>query len=336
MATSFSYATSNLTETLLLHNLPDFGENGDGIINSNLLTAFLNAKGSKKVVPGGLEFWNPIRVNENTNAKWQGKDDEFSVNSQDPSNRLRFPIQVFTDTVILNNLDVAMNKGRAAIKNFVQEQKEQAQDTIENSFNGAWWNETPADTEPVSVPQIISTTPTTGTIGGLQRSSSKALQNLLFSTAIADIGSEAGIAKLIELNARARIRKQKPDLIVMAENLWAGLAGFLATQRRFKTDDAMAKIGFDMLQLTAGTLIGSEELDEDILGDHSTINPSRVYGINTKHMIIKVLADGNSKWGDKFERIGKSMNKMLPFEWYGNLTTNLPRAHWLASDVSVT
>ena len=57
MATNVSYASSDsILESLILHILPDFGEHGDGILNSNMLTAALNMKGAKEVVDGGAEF----------------------------------------------------------------------------------------------------------------------------------------------------------------------------------------------------------------------------------------------------------------------------------------
>ena len=73
-ATNISYASgdTNLT-SLILHILPDFGAHGDGIVNSNLLTAMLKSKGAVDNVEGGLEFWYGILKSENTNAKWQGK-----------------------------------------------------------------------------------------------------------------------------------------------------------------------------------------------------------------------------------------------------------------------
>ena len=80
MATNVSYASGDLNlETLLLHSLPYFGEPGNGILNSNLLSAALKAKGSYEEVEGGLEFWYGLTKSENTNAKWQGKNDDMSV-----------------------------------------------------------------------------------------------------------------------------------------------------------------------------------------------------------------------------------------------------------------
>ena len=58
MATNISYASGDVNlESLILHILPDYGPHGDGILNSNLLTAALKLKGAYERVEGGLEFW---------------------------------------------------------------------------------------------------------------------------------------------------------------------------------------------------------------------------------------------------------------------------------------
>ena len=210
--TNVAYAGSDANlESLILHILPDFGEHGDGIVNSNLLTAALKQKGSVQNITGGLEFWYGIMKNESSNAQWQGKNDDMSANSQDPDARLRWEPMIYTNAVVLNQLDKAKNRGRAAIKNYLMTLREQAIITNENQFNSAWWKTTPGTNEPSSIPSLISATPTTGTIGGLNRSGNAYLQNGAYTTAITDIGSEAGIAKMIELKIKYAVGRSQAD-----------------------------------------------------------------------------------------------------------------------------
>jgi len=47
------------------------------------------------------------------------------------------------------------------------------------------------------------------------------------------------------------------------------------------------------------------------------------------------LKDGNFIWNpDGFERVGKSLNRALYFWVFCNLTTNLPKSHFVMSNVS--
>lgn len=343
MAQNVSYANNDtLLESLVLHTLPDFGPHGDGVINTNFLFSALKMKDAKEgsskrfqIIEGGLEFWNGIMKAENSNFKWQGHTSDMTANLQDPSQRLRFPIQTFTGSVVMNKLHEAQNKGKAMMKEFARTLREQAETTIPNQFNSAFWADTPGTNEPESLPSLITTTPTTGTIGGLSRSGDESLQNISYGTAVADIGSEAGITDLTQQKLRAAIGSggaDAPDLAIMGDANFAGLSGFLATLNRYRPDDDMAKLDFDTIKL--GNMIISFE-NTRVTGSANTINANRVYMINSNYMKFKVLRDGNFMWNpDGFERVGQSLNKALYFWVFCNLTTNNPRAHVVMTNVS--
>lgn len=344
-AQNVSYANNDsILESLVLHTLPDFGPHGDGIVNTNFLFSALKMKDSKEgsskrfqVIDGGLEFWNGILKAENTNFKWQGHTADMTANLQDPTDRFRFPIQTFTGSVVINKLHEAQNKGKAMVKNFARTLREQAESTIPNQFNSAFWNTSPGSAEPESLPTIISATPTTGTIGGITRSGNPYAQNIAFTTAVSDIGSEAGIAALNRQKMRAAIGsggRDAPDLGIMGDELYAGLLGFLATQNRYRPDDDMAKLDFDTIKI-GNTILSFE--NTNVQGSANTINSSYVYLINSNYLKFKVLRDGNFIWNPEgFERVGMTLNRALYFWVFCNLTTNNPRAQVVMTNVSTT
>ncbi len=336
--TNVAYASSDdILESLVLHTIPDFGKHGDGIINQNLLLAYLKSKGTSKsfkVKDGGLEIWKGVRTRQSTNFKWQGKSDTMTTNEQDPDQRMRFDWKTFTGSVILNALDKARNKGRAAIKDFALELREQAEDTILNQFNSSFWKSSPGSDEPQSVPALVSATPTAGTVGGQTRSTSKAFQNGAVTTTITDIGSESGIKAMKQAQIRQTIRaNDSVDLIIMDESNYSGLVGFLSTQNRFQPNDKLAQLGIKTIMLDS-TTIGFENrnLTDDT---DNTITDGYVYGLNSNHLTFEVLKDGNFMWNpDGFERVGATLNKALYFWVFCNLVTNLPKAHFVMTDVS--
>lgn len=337
--TNIAYAGSDsILETLVLHTLPDFGPDGtSGIINNNFLLSFLKQMKRFDIMDGGLEIWGKVRTKKNTNLIWQGHETAMNANLQDPSDRLRYDILTFAGAgVVLNKKHDAMNKGRAMVKNFAKELREQAEDTIPNAFNSAFWNTSPGTNEPNSIPNLISTTPTVGTIGGQTRSTRKAFQNGVLTTAVSDIGSEAGLSALFRQIIRSAVTSNdRPDLVMMDDELWAGLSAFLDERRRFKDNDKLAELGFDSI-FYRGTTIGYENTNV-MDDDQNTIPSGRVYGINSKYLKFKVLKDGNFIWDpDGFTRVGTSLNKALYFYVFCNLCDYLPRAHFVMSDVSTS
>ena len=335
MAQNVSYSNNDtLLESLVLHTLPDFGKNGDGIINNNLLLSYLKSNGRQDIVEGGLEFWSGVIKGENSNFKWQGHEDTMTASLQDPLDRLRFPIKTFTGAQVINKLHEAQNKGRAMVKDWARTLVQQADSTIKNSFNSAFWAATPGTDEPESVPSLISATPTTGTIGGMNRAGNKHLQNTAYTTAVADIGSEAGIAAVNRQKIRASITaNDQPDLMIMDEELYSGMVGYLANLQRYRPNDTMTNLGFDTIKLGQATY--SYE-NTNVSGTNNSITGGYVYGINSNYFAFKLLRDGNFKWADKFERVGQTLNKALYFWAFCNLTTNLPKAHFVMTNVSTT
>ncbi len=339
-ATNVEYASGfTALESLILHTLPNFGPHGDGIINNNFLLAYLKGKNDNgrafQVLDGGLEFWNGLRVRNSTNFKWQGISDEMDAMLQDPNKRLRFDIKTFTGSITIAKIHEAMNKGRAMIKNWVRDQREQAEDTIPNQFNSAFWSQNPSSLEPISIPSIVSTTPTTGTIGGLSRAGEQALQNGVLTTAVSDIGSEQGVSAMKKQQIQRSIGqggKDRVDIIIMDEDNFAGLQGYLTTQNRFRPSERMAKLDFDTIQMGSTTISYENTLVAD---GENTIVAGRVYGLNSNHLKFKVLRDGNFIWNpDGFERVGRTLNKALYFWVFCNLTTDLPKAHFVMTNVS--
>lgn len=337
---AINYASQDsILETLVMHTLPDFGPDGNsGIINNNFLLSFLREMKRFDIMEGGLEIWAKVRTKKNTNLGWQGHEDEMSTNLQDPSDRLRYDIQTYAGAgVVLNKKHEAMNKGRAMVKDFAKELRAQSEDTIPNDFNSAFWNANPGALEPNSINSLISITPTTGTIGGQSRSSRKAFQNQVLTTTVTDIGSEAGLSALFRQIIRAAVTSNdRPDLVMMDDELWAGLSAFLDERRRFKENDFLAKLGFDSI-FYRGTTIGYE--NTNVMDDsQNTIPAGRVYGINSKYMKFKVLKDGNFIWDPEgFVRmVGQKLNKALYFYVFCNLCDYLPRSHFVMSDVSTT
>ena len=346
MPTNISYATVDTAlEALVLHTLPDFGEHGDGIINNNFLFSMFKAldksKGQAgkrfKVLEGGLEIWKGITKSKNSNFGWQGKTDDMSANLQDPTARARFAWRIFTGSVVISKLDEASNKGRAMMKNFAQTLREQAETTIPNEFNSAFWNSSPGALEPESIPSLISITPTTGTIGGLTRSGNQYLQNGVDNDTISDIGSEAGLAAL-KLNQIKRAigsgGKDMVDIIIMGDTNFAGLVAFLQTQRRYRPDDRLAQMDFDTILLGKTTISFENSV---VSGGENVIGANQVFGINSNYMSFEVLRDGNFIWDpDGFDIVGRKLMKALYFWVFCNLVTNLPKSHFVMTDVSTT
>lgn len=316
--------STNVFEALATHIFENHGEEiGNAAIKKNFTMAALEKKGSKRVVEGGLDFAEPILINENSNFGFRSHYDDIDAVIQDPTREFKFDPKVYDGAIVLNILHDAQNDGRSAIKKWIRTLRDQADTTISNDVNDALWVATPTSVQPESLRSIISTTPTTGSIGGVSRAGNTYAQNGLYSTAISDIGSEAGLSVIHAERANmGGDTKTWPDLAVTTPTLWGGLYGYMDNLRRIRADEDMVKLGFDNFMV--GTAM---------LGFDNSCPASQFYYINSKHLFMKILRKMNFVF-EPFSRKGNNPNSTSLFFLAYNLTTNLPSAHKVFTNVS--
>jgi hypothetical protein len=317
---------TTLLETLATHIFENHGEEiGNAAIKKNFTMMMLDKKGSRKLVDGGLDFAEPVLISENTNFANRSHYTDIDAAHQDPTREFKFDPKTFSGSIVLNTLHDAQNQGKSAIKKWMKTLRTQADTTISNTLNDDLWTASPTDVDPESIRSIVSDTPTTGTLGGITRAGNTYAQNGAYTTAIADIGSEAGLSVLhSERATMGGDAKTNPDIAVTTPELWGGLFGFMDALRRVRADEKVTALGFDNFYIGTA-LLG---YDDGCPDDH-------FYYLNSRHLFYKILRKGNFVF-EPFSRKENSLNSTSIFYLFRNLTTNLPSAHKVLTNVSTT
>jgi hypothetical protein len=219
--------------------------------------------------------------------------------------------------------------GRAQIKKWGTTLKMQAQTTIENVMNRALWNSSPtANLEPESIRSIVTTTPTSGTIGGITRSGNSYAQNQTYTTTISSVGSAAGLAALHTFRAKlGGSAKVSPDFALTTATIFGNLMGFLDGNRRLTASEQMTKMGFENFYL------GSALLGYDGDGAANECPANQLYYLNSKHLFFKKLEGGDMVF-EPFSYKDNSLNATSVFYMFYNLTTNLPSCMGVATAIT--
>lgn len=301
-------------------------EMGDAIINKNFALAYMKDK-AESVEVGGLDFAEPVLTGANTNFGFRNKYSTIPADQQDPSREFKFDPIVLSGVIPINKVHELMNSGRAQIKKLALTYKAQAESTVANIINSAMWAASPvANIEPESIRSIVSTTPTTGSIGGISRTNAFA-QNKVNSTTITSIGSAAGLAALHTFRAKlGGDAKSMPDFAVTTATLWGNLMGFIDNLRRLTSDEQMTKLGVPQFYLTPGCLLGFDGDAGLAVGGDTSLNgcpANQFYYLNSKHLFYKILEGGNTVF-EPFSRKDNSLNSTSVFYHVYQLTTNLP------------
>lgn len=326
MSNIYTANSDTLIETLASHIFKDYGaEIGNAAINKNFLYMLLDKKG-KKMVVGGLDFTETLLTSENTNFAFRSHYSEIPAGQQDPTRTLSFEPMTLSGTVVINEKHKAMNQGKAAIRSLMKTLQMQAETTIENLMNTSEWDSSPdSGIDPESVLSLVSATPTTGTIGGVSRVTNTWARNKVYSTAIADIGSEAGLAVLhserFKLGGDA---KTNPDIAITTPELFGGLWAFMDSKRQLRSDEQSTKLGFENFY------IGTAQVGYD-----ASCPSGYFYYLNSNHLFLKILEKANFVF-EPFSRKDNSLNSTSIFYTMLNLTTNLPSSHEVFTSVATT
>ena len=147
------------------------------------LLDILNSKGKiKSKIPNGRYFEIPIAyAKADQNQKWFGRGDTFGSEEKELWTTLQYHRKNFGDSIVRYWADEMMQKGEAQILNYASNLLENHMETMKSTLATSLWSENPAGNEINSLPTLITTDPTSGTVGGLTRSANEYVQNLVYN-----------------------------------------------------------------------------------------------------------------------------------------------------------
>jgi hypothetical protein len=132
----------------------------------------------KERVPDGTHFEIPVRYDkQDQNRQWIGKGDTFGKAEKEWLTRLIFYVRTVGTSIPRFFDDEVKNKGKAKIISYVEELVQTTKDSMIDGFETDLWVQNADPKAMTALPTLVSTTPTTGSIGGLSRSSESFLQN---------------------------------------------------------------------------------------------------------------------------------------------------------------
>lgn len=280
-------ASPNLSEIVTTTLRNRSRQLADNVSNGNALLQRLNQRGNVRTFGGGRNIVQELEYAENSTFKYYSGYEQLDISPSDVFTAAEFDIKQAAVNVSISGLEQLQNSSRERMIDLMQSRITNAERTMRNNITtGIYSDGTGANGKEVTgLQSLVADDPTSGTVGGIDRSSFSFWRNQVFD-ATTDGGSSASASNIIgymqDLWLQCSRGTDKPDLIMADKNyykfFWSALTDIQRIQR---TDRGVS--GFESIAFNTA----------DVVFEDSGIPSNHMYFLNTDFIFWRPHRDRN-------------------------------------------
>lgn len=206
----------------------------------------LNEKGKiKQRAPKGSYFEIPIAYKKlNQNIKFFSRGAEFSREEGEFATRLQYNVVNFGDNITRFWADEKENKSEAQILDYAEQVIANHKSSMMESLAEALWVSAGSNSIH-TLPELISITPATGTIGGLDRSKNPYVRNI--ATSFDSLTVSANLLNYMETmyntlsNLKGGTARRTTDLIITTQTIYEAYVAIARALGSYELNPSVAK-----------------------------------------------------------------------------------------------
>lgn len=259
--------TEMVTTTFRNHS----GKLTDNVSKNNALLNRLKKKGQIKTKSGGWSIVQELDYAENGTYQRYSGYDTLNVNASDVLSAAEYPWAQVAIHVTASGRELRMNSGKEAMINLVQSRITNAMRTAANQFSIDLYGSGSLTNQIGGVGAII-TADGTGTVGGINSSTYTFWANQFYEipgtnqyTATTNLPTNI-VNAMTTLWIRQVRGTDKPDLVLLTQDFYAGYEGSLQQYQRFNDSD-MAAAGFNSLKFKSADVIFDDNSNFSTTGE---------------------------------------------------------------------
>ena len=289
----------------------------DNVTNHNALLRRLNERGNVKVADGGRTIVQELDYAANSTFKWYSGHEVLDIAASDVISAAEFNWKQANVNVVCSGLETEIqNTGQSKVIDLLESRIKNAERTMNNNLSTAIYSDgTGSSSKEIGGLQLlVADDPTSGTVGGINRTTSTNTfwRNIQFD-ATDDGGAAANSGNIQSYMNRVWVQLVRgtdmPDLIVADNAYWRLYLESLQAIQRVQ-NDKMASAGFMNLKY----------MNADLIFDGDGGCPdNHMYFCNSDYMYFRPAKNRNMvPLQDKTSINQDSM--VVPLVWAGNLT----------------
>jgi hypothetical protein len=281
----------------------------DNVTDHNGLLRKLKENGNIQTKSGGYEIVFPLEYAENGTYQRYAGYDELDVAASDVFSAAKFDWAQVAIHVTASGREIRMNNGPEQMIDLVKARVKNAMNTAANNFSVDMYG-SGALTNQIGGLGHIVTSDGTGTVGGINSQNYAFWANQFYENPVTGFAVASVGASLNTLWLRTVRGNDKPDLIVMSNDLYAIYeASLQANQRYMKSDKA--SLGFSELQYKTADVIFDSNTN---FGTTAEVG----YFLNTKYLYI--VQHSEAQWTQDDDKVPVNQDAVvIPIYWMGNM-----------------
>lgn len=289
----------------------------DNVTKNTALLFKLQEKGRVRPFSGGSSILEELQFAENGTFGWYSGYDTVNVSPSEVVSAAEYNMKQCVVAVSISGTERLQNSGPEALIDLLESRISNAEQTMLNNISvGCYSDGTGSGGKQIGgVQALVADTPTSGTVGGINRATYSWWRNVAFGS-VADGGAAATALNIQGYMNSVWVQlvrgTDRPDLIVADNNYYKLYLGSLQSIQRIASDK-MAQAGFTSLKF----------MDADVVldgGYGGTAPANHMYFLNTDYISFRPHKDRNMVviGGDR-QSINQDVVVRL-LGWAGNLT----------------
>jgi hypothetical protein len=313
-----AFANSAITDIIATTIQSRSGVLADNLTQNNAILQRLNSKGNVRPFSGGNVILEEIMYNDpaTNNANSYSGYEVLNITPDSPISAAQFSITQYADSVTMSGLEMLQNSSKEAIIDLLDGRMQVSEARLLNRISGDLYGDGTGNggKNITGLAAAVSTSPTTGTYGGINRANWSFWQNQVTT----GLTSSNTLAKMTEAAIKQIRGTDKADLYIAGNTAYQYFVGALQAIQRITTEESGAA-GFASLKFYGGGTSADVVLGGGI-GNQE--NANYMYLLNTNYIFFRPHKERNFvPIGGERQAINQDAIVKL-YGWAGNLTTS--------------
>ncbi len=267
----------------------------DNVSRNNALLARLNRKGRIKTFSGGRTIVQELNYANNATFTWYSGYQTININPSQVFTAAEFPIRQAALAVSISGLEELQNSGEEAIIDLLESRVENGEQTFMNGLSNGVYGDGSVSGSIGGLQLLVAASPSTGTVGGIDRASWAFFRNIVFS-AITNGGLATSAATIISYMDALWVQlvrgRDFPDLIVADNNMYKFYMQAMQSIQRIQTDNGapdLAEAGYSSLKYLQSDVVldgGFQGISGDPLPFELSTSSNSVGGVPSSNMFF--------------------------------------------------